>query len=409
MPAINPERLLADLQRLRQFGAVGNGVVRPALSAIDIESRTWLRDRMRAAGLDATIDGIGTVFGRSTRPGPALIIGSHTDTQPQGGWLDGAMGVMYGLEVARAFAESGDCADLAVDVASWMDEEGRFAHFVGSRAFFELLPESEFETARAPDGESLGAALERAAYAGRERVCYEPARHRAYLEAHVEQGGRLEADGLRIGVVSAIVGIRAFRISFEGEQNHAGTTPMAVRRDAAMALIRFAHALDARFASLAADNTVWTFGNITVSPGAESIVPGGAELYVQFRDADAGVLDSFEAAVRECVADATDQAPVDVTLSGKTTDAAPAVMDPALQTFIADAAERRAPSQWIRMPSGAGHDAQVTAPLLPSGMLFVPSIGGISHSFAEDTDSDDIVLGCQVLADAAEAFLRTQR
>ena len=118
MPAINGARLLEDLQHLRQFGAVGNGVVRPALSAIDIESRTRLSERMQAAGLSPLIDGVGKVFGRSTRPGPALIIGSHTDTQPQGGWLDGAMGVMYGLEVARAFAESKDCADLAIDVAS---------------------------------------------------------------------------------------------------------------------------------------------------------------------------------------------------------------------------------------------------------------------------------------------------
>ncbi len=404
MPAINPDRLLGDLQRLREFGAVGNGVVRPALSPIDIESRTWLLERMATAGLSATIDGIGTVFGRSTRPGPAVLIGSHTDTQPQGGWLDGAMGVMYGLEVARAFAEDEDCAALAIDVASWMDEEGRFAHFVGSRAFFDRLPDRELETARGPDGESLAAALQRAAYAGRERIRFEPARHRAYLEAHVEQGGRLEAEELRIGVVTAIVGIRAFRIDFAGEQNHAGTTPMPARRDAAMAMIRLAHALDARFAALAADNTVWTFGNLTVSPGAESIVPGGAELCVQFRDADVAVLDRFEAAVRQCVADAAD-GPVAVTLSERTTDVVPAVMDADVQTLIAASAERHAPSQWVRMPSGAGHDAQITAPFLPTGMLFVPSIGGVSHSFAEDTAPDDIVLGCQVLADAAAAFL----
>ena len=407
MPAINPERLLADLQRLRQFGAVGNGVVRPALSPIDIESRNWLRERMQAAGLHAVIDGIGTVFGRSTRPGPALIIGSHTDTQPEGGWLDGAMGVMYGLEVARAFADSEDCAEFAVDVASWMDEEGRFAHFIGSRAFFDVLADSEFASARAPDGESLSAALARAAYAGRERSRFEPGRQRAYLEAHVEQGGRLEAEGLRIGVVTAIVGIRAFRIGFSGEQNHAGTTPMAVRRDAAMALIRFAHALDTRFAALAAPDTVWTFGNITVVPGAESIVPGNAELLVQFRDGDAHVLDRFEAGLCECVAAA--RGAVAVSVLEKMTDVAPAAMDPALQTLIAAAAERRAPGQWMHMPSGAGHDAQVTAAFVPSGMLFVPSIGGVSHSFAEDTDTDDIVLGCQVLADAAEAFLRALR
>ncbi len=405
MPAINGERLLDDLRRLRQFGATGNGVVRPALSATDIESRLWLSERMQAAGLRPVIDGVGTVFGYSTRPGPAVIIGSHTDTQPQGGWLDGAMGVMYGLEIARAFAESKDCADLAIDVASWMDEEGRYGHFIGSRAFFGLLPDSELTTAHAVDGELLSDALARAGYAGRERVLFDRARHCAYIEAHVEQGGRLEQDELRIGVVTAIVGIRAFRIGFSGEQNHAGTTPMPARRDAAMALIHVAHTLNESFAALAAENTVWTFGNITVSPGAESIVPGSAELLVQFRDGDAGVLDRCEAALHDCVAEAHARGPVAVTVLEKITDAEPAAMDATVQTAIAEAAERSAPGQWVRMPSGAGHDAQVTAAFLPTGMLFVPSIGGVSHSFAEDTAAEDIVLGCQVLADAAAALL----
>src|SRR5262249_10476144 len=120
--SINPERLLADLRRLRKFGAQGAGVVRLALSSIDVESRHWLAQCMSEAGLDAAIDGVGTVFGRSRKPGPALVIGSHSDTQPSGGWLDGAMGVIYGLEVARTFAETEDDRNLAVDVASWMDE-----------------------------------------------------------------------------------------------------------------------------------------------------------------------------------------------------------------------------------------------------------------------------------------------
>ena len=182
---------------------------------------------------------------------------------------------------------------------------------------------------------------------------------------------------------------------------------MPARRDAAMALIRFAHALDARFTSLAAENTVWTFGNITVSPGAESIVPGSAELLVQFRDGDADVLDRCEAALHQCAAHA--RGPVAVTVLEKITDAEPAAMDATVQTAIAEAAERCAPRRWIRMPSGAGHDAQVTAAFLPTGMLFVPSIGGVSHSFAEDTATDDIVLGCQVLADAAAAYLCAKR
>ena len=135
MPNINPDRLLSDLRELRQFGACGNGVVRQSLSPIDIASRRWLVQKLKEAGLEASIDGIGTVFGRSRAGGKALLIGSHTDTQPTGGWLDGAMGVIYGLEIARAFGETPQTRDLAVDVASWIDEEGTFASFVGSRSF----------------------------------------------------------------------------------------------------------------------------------------------------------------------------------------------------------------------------------------------------------------------------------
>ena len=132
---VRGERLMADLKRLREFGACGTGVVRTSLSPVDVESRHWLRGRLEDAGLDARIDGAGNVIGRSRRPGKAVLIGSHTDTQPTGGWLDGAMGVICGLEVARALAESPATRDLAVDVASWLDEEGRFCGCFGSRSF----------------------------------------------------------------------------------------------------------------------------------------------------------------------------------------------------------------------------------------------------------------------------------
>src|SRR5439155_9710057 len=132
---INPERLLSDLRRLRQFGATGAGVVRLALSPVDMQARHWLAGRMSEAGLDAAIDGIGTVFGRSRKGGRALIIGSHSDTQPTGGWLDGALGVIYGLEVVRAFAESTEGRDVAIDIAACIDEGGPFASYLCSRSF----------------------------------------------------------------------------------------------------------------------------------------------------------------------------------------------------------------------------------------------------------------------------------
>ncbi len=406
MAKINPDRLLADLSQLRTFGAEGSGVVRLALSAVDIEARHWLTGRMDEAGLDAAIDGVGTAFGRSRQPGPALVIGSHSDTQPSGGWLDGAMGVIYGLEIARAFAESQQERDLAIDVASWMDEEGTFSSYVGSRVFCGEDPAEDIATARNRDGVTLGEALARAGFAGRPLARLERGRHAAYLEAHIEQGGRLESAGKLIGVVSSIVGIRDMRITFLGQRNHAGTTPMALRRDAGTALIAFARRLDEVFRAAAGAETVWTIGRIELDPGSTSVVPGRAEMLLQYRDGDAARLNRLSERLQALVNEADSAGPVQVSLAPFDAPVAPAEMDAGLQGHIAASAERLAPGQWIAMPSGAGHDAQIIAPHLPSAMLFVPSIAGISHDFAEDTKEADIVLGCQVMADAAASILR---
>src|SRR5471032_628448 len=162
MSKINADRLLNDLKQLRTFGSTSPGVVRLALSPIDMESRRWLADRMSDAGLDAVIDGVGTVFGRSRKSGPALLIGSHTDTQPTGGWLDGALGVIYGLEIARALAENSDTAHLAIDVASWIDEEGTFSALLGSRSFVGDPIDEAIGTATNQQGVRLYDALQAA-------------------------------------------------------------------------------------------------------------------------------------------------------------------------------------------------------------------------------------------------------
>jgi beta-ureidopropionase / N-carbamoyl-L-amino-acid hydrolase len=406
MPEINAERLLSDLKRLRGFGAHGPGVVRLALSPIDIEARHWLAGRMSEAGLEARIDGVGTVFGRSRNAGPALVIGSHSDTQPTGGWLDGALGVIYGLEIARAFGEAPEARDLAVDVASWIDEEGTFASFLGSRAFCGEPVDEMIATAQNREGQRLTDALAAAGVAGRPRATVEPKRHVAYFEPHIEQGGRLETEGKRIGVVTTIVGIRELRILFTGQRNHAGTTPMAIRKDAGMALIRFAHEVDGLFRVGTGPETVWTMGRIELDPGSPSIVPGRAELLLQFRDPSGPRLAALEAKVRELVRRSDAAGPVRVAAEELDAPAEPTAMDPRLQERIAEAAEAVAPGAWMRMPSGAGHDAQIIAQRLPAGMLFIPSIGGVSHDFIEDTSEADIVLGARVALAAAVAMLR---
>lgn len=404
MPTIDRDRLLADLRQLASFGRYETGVHRPSLSPQDMAARGWLADRMAEAGLDPAIDGVGTLIGRSRNAGPALLIGSHTDTQPQGGWLDGALGVVYGIEVARAFRDAPETRELAVDVASWIDEEGSYLGMLGSQSFCTGVAPEAIAAARSRDGEPLADAIAAAGLAGRPVARIEPGRYAGYLEAHVEQGGLLEADGKRIGVVTGIVGIRSFTIGFTGQQNHAGTTPMPLRRDAGAALIAFAHDVGQRFAALAGPRTVWTSGRMVLHPNAPSVIPGKAELSLQFRDLDPARLDAFEAAMAEAIAEAEARGPCRVAI----VDArrvTPTPMAEQFQAAIERAAERHAAGLSMRMPSAAGHDAQILGRHMPAGMLFVPSIGGISHHIAENTADDDIALGAQVLATAAATIL----
>ena len=394
--SIDGARLLADLHRLRALGTYKTGVHRPTYSPVDMEARHWLAERMREAGLEPEIDGIGNVIGRGEGPGPRVLLGSHTETQPHAGWLDGSLGVIYGLEVARTFGRG-------VDVASWADEEGHFLSFPGSRSYVGDLKEAEIDAGRNRDGTSLRDALRDAGLAGRARAQFVPGRYLGYLEAHIEQGDELDAKGLKIGIVTAIVGSWQHRIEFTGVQNHAGTTRMAIRKDAGVALVKLACAIDRRFPEMAAERTVWTTGRISLDPGAASIVPGRAEMLFQFRDTDPEVLQRLGATLEELVAEANN-GPCTVTVH-KGSRSVPKLMDAGFQDALEHAAERHAPGLHQRMPSGAGHDAQQLARVMPAAMLFVPSIGGISHHWAEDTREADIVLGCQVFADAVAEIL----
>jgi N-carbamoyl-L-amino-acid hydrolase len=397
MPAIDGDRLLRDLYAAREIGKFRTGVHRPTFSPQDVESRHWLAGKLTEAGLDAAIDGIGNVYGRDPAPGRKLLTGSHMETQNHAGWLDGVMGVLYGLEVARTLGHG-------IDVAAWADEEGHFGSFIGSRSFCGRLSEPEIDAcANRETGLSLRDALQQAGFAGRPRQTIDTARTLGYMEAHIEQGADLEDHHLRIGIVTAIVGSRRFRITFKGQQNHAGTTRMAVRKDAGVALVKLVAGIEARFPAVAGPRTVWTTGDIKLDPGAASIVPGGAELVFQFRDTDPAILDALEATLNALLAEAA-KGPCEVSVASRSTTS-PSAMDPGFQSALTEAAERHAPGLHQAMPSGAGHDAQILAQVLPSAMLFVPSIGGISHHYTENTSDEDIVLGCQVFADAAAAII----
>ena len=406
MTGIDGQRLLDGLRTLRTFGEQGTGVVRPTFSGPDMAARGWLRDRMTAAGLDTTIDGVGNVFGRSRNAGPALVLGSHSDTQPEGGWLDGAMGVMYAIEVAQSVSADPRTAHLAIDVAAWADEEGTYTSCLGSRGFVGEI-DADVLAHENVHGESVAAALDRVGLTGVPHARFDPMRHVGYLEAHIEQGPYLEEWSKRIGVVTSIVGIRGATVRFTGEQNHAGTTPMDRRKDAAVSMFRFGHLLQTRLAAVAGPTSVWTIGRVTVEPGAPSIVPGSAEVAVQFRDQSDDVLQDMLDAVVATAEEA--DGPVRVAVIPGHEPIAPTLMDAGLRAHIADAAQRHAPNVWVEMPSAAGHDPMVLSRHLPCAMLFIPSIGGVSHDFAEDSHHDDIVLGCQVLADATVSILTTER
>jgi N-carbamoyl-L-amino-acid hydrolase len=396
---IDGERLLRDLYELRKIGEYKTGVHRPTYSPEDVQSRHWLAARLTAAGLDPEIDGIGNVLGRARGDGTKLLLGSHVETQPHAGWLDGALGVLYGLEVARTLGGG-------IDVAAWADEEGHFGSFIGSRSFCGMLTDAEIDTLHNREGTTLRDALAQAGFADRPRAKVDPARYRGYMEAHIEQGAELEDTGKRIGIVTAIVGSHRFRILFEGVQNHAGTTRMSIRKDAGVALVNLAHAIYQRFPAVVSPRTVWTTGRITLDPSAASIVPGHAEMIFQFRDTDPALLAKLDGELEALVADAN-RGPCKVTIAerGQST---PQSMDAEFQNALERAAERHAPGLHVRMPSGAGHDAQILAERMKSAMLFVPSIGGISHHYAENTKDEDIVLGCQVFADAAAEIVATE-
>lgn len=401
---VDGARVLADLNALRAIGAYKTGVHKPTFSEPHMRSIEWLAARLPEAGLVPTIDGIGNVLGTSAKPGPKLLAGSHLESQNFAGWLDGPLGVVYALEAARVINADASLKG-AVEVAAWCDEEGHFGHFLGSRSYVGAVSETEIDAAcDRSNGRTMREALESVGLAGRPRVTAEPGRHIGYLEAHIEQGRTLEDGGLKIGVVTSIVGIWQYRVTFTGEQNHAGTTRMAIRRDAGLALARFCVAIDDSFPALCGPRTVWTTGRITLDPGAPSIIPGRAEMLFQMRDDDASVIERLEAHLRRMAAEATAEGRCSIEVERIRTGA-PALMEAAFQEAIEAASARCADAKSVRMPSGAGHDAQVLATIMPSGMLFVPSIGGISHHWSENTDDADIVTGADVFVETCRRLL----
>lgn len=392
---LNPDRFLEDLHRLRSFGASGQGkgVVRPAFTAVEIAARRWLASRMQEAGLKTHLDPVGNLFGLNGEK--SLLIGSHSDSQPEGGWLDGALGVVAGLEIARAAKEAGG---PPISVVNFQDEEGRFGILTGSDVWTGKISLAEADALTDTDGLTLGVARSR--MAGRTREFLPHDMFTGFIEMHIEQGPGMDVSGDQIGVVSDIVGIREVRVTITGRQNHAGTTPMALRQDAFQALSTFNQRINERFSAVATPETVWTLGHAELSPNASSVVPGLARFALQWRDGDQERLIHMEKIMREVAAEVARAQRVKIELGG-VGGIEPAAMDSRLKQALRTAAEDLAPGKWLDLPSGALHDAANVSQVMPSAMLFVPSIGGISHAFDEDTKEADLVKGLEVLNQAA--------
>ena len=419
---VNTSRVLDDLTMLRRFGATGGGihgrgVSRPALSPDDMLARRWLVAQFEEAGLVSHIDGMGTVHGHGgSESAPALLMGSHTDTQPEGGFLDGALGVLYALEAARVLRDVE--ASGAWHVASFIDEEGRFSTLTGSKAFAGGSVPWE-NAGRGTGGVTLAQAAAAANLSNVPVVTWKdrPAGYLGYLEAHIEQGPMLERRNASLGVVSSIVGQAQLRITCDGEQNHAGTTLMRDRKDAALKAMQLGVAIDAEFSAMCQEeegdecSSVWTLSGLTGFV-SDSTVPGSANLTLQMRSPSQQYLDRMLAlAETRTATTAADRVPCRAKIARPPSKAVP--MDEELQRCILAASNAAvgpaaADAKVLVMHSGALHDAAPIAAVMPAAMLFVPSIKGISHSYDEHTHDADLALGAKAFVGAAASALMGQ-
>lgn len=396
---INAQRLLSRIAQLGRIGALqGGGVNRLALTDTDRQGRDQVVQWMRELNLDVTIDEIGNVVGRRSgrEPGPPVMTGSHIDTVATGGLYDGNLGVLAGLEIIQSLNEASIETRHPLAVAFFTNEEGaRFSpDMMGSAVHQGSLPLEAALTTTDKEGASVESELARIGYLGQTPV--NSLRPRAFLELHVEQGPVLEQRDVDIGAVTGVQGISWTEYQIRGTSNHAGTTPMNLRHDAGYAAA--AIAVEARaLASRMGGSQVATTGVISLSPNLINVIAREATMTVDLRNTDETLLCEAEAQMLQFVTKLARQEGVQID-SRVLARFAPVSFDAALVGAIEDTARKRGHSV-MRLPSGAGHDAQMFAPNCPTAMVFVPSIDGVSHNVRERTEPRHIAAGAQVLAD----------
>lgn len=406
---IDRQRLLGRLDELAQIGAIGGtaGAARLALTDDDRQGRdlvvTWMRD----LGLDISIDAIGNIVAVMPRPNglAPVMIGSHIDTVRTGGRYDGNYGVLAGLEVIETVQAAGLALGRPIAVGVFTDEEGaRFPpDMLGSLVYVGGLPLEEALDARDSAGLTVGDELDRIGYRGA-GPCPGPVPH-AFLELHIEQGPVLEAEGYRIGSVTGVQGISWTEIVVTGQSNHAGTTPMGLRRDAGYVAARIATFVRDLATELGPPQ-VGTVGRIDLAPDLINVVAASATLTVDLRNTEETMLCEAEHRLEEFVRAAAEEEGCMVKLR-RVARFEPVVFDERIVALVEHAATTEGLRN-RRMPSGAGHDAQMFARVCPAGMIFVPSVKGLSHNPAEHTDATDLEAGANVLLDVTLRLAQEQ-
>jgi N-carbamoyl-L-amino-acid hydrolase len=398
---VNGARLNQHLKELSEFGKnPQGGVSRVAYSEADRQGREYVMGLMRAAKLDVSIDAAGNLIGRREAANNddrllPILFGSHIDSVPEGGNFDGDVGSLGAIEVAQTLAEQNVMLRHPIEVIIFQNEEGGL---IGSEAVIGALTERELDLVNKSgrtvrDGiKFIGGDVTKLASVKREKGSIA-----AYLELHIEQGGTLEAERVDIGVVEGIVGINWWDVTIEGFANHAGTTAMNNRQDALLAAAKFIEAVN-RVVTSVPGRQVGTVGRIQASPGAPNVIPGKVVCSLELRDLDAAKIQMLYEKIR---AEADQIAKSNrVTFAFKPLNAnIPAPTNPRIRAII-DASAKELGLSTKLMPSGAGHDAQDMARIGPVGMIFIPSIGGISHSPKEFSRPKDIENGANVLLSA---------
>ena len=401
--AINSARLNEHLSALGQIGNTDEGMQRVAFSAFDVAGRDYVMELMQRAGMAVRIDAAGNIIGRVEGSGaslPAIMLGSHTDTVPAGGQYDGALGVIAAIEVVEALRDGGHTTRHPLEVMVFTNEEGTSFHrwLLGSRAVAGLWEAEDF-AAVADDGATLasrlpdiGGDISHIAEARRR-----PEELACYLELHIEQGPTMHRGGYPIGIVTGITGRSVYHVDIVGEANHAGTTPMALRKDAMSAAAQIA----LKVRSIAGEMEicrVGTVGSMDVHPNAGNVIPGRVQMGIEFRDERMESLAAAEVELRRTAEEVGHAEQVGITVTAqRNTPAVPISMN--MQGLVANAAELSGLAH-INLPSGAGHDAQAIASITPAAMVFVPSVNGVSHAPAEYSTPEDCANGAQVLLNA---------